>query len=78
MNNSLTREFKKDVNGKEIHFEATYNPMTHQFVVKENQDYTYQLIFDMQTRVWSTEGNEPSIPVDELAQSVQQSFGVFI
>lgn len=78
MNKSLSREFQKEVNGQVINFEATYNPQTHQFIVKENENYSYQLIFDMNNRNWSTVGNEPSIPVQELATLVQQSFGVFV
>jgi hypothetical protein len=37
----------------------------------------YKLIFDATTRAWTTtDGSEPSIPVEELAAAVQQSFGV--
>lgn len=77
MNHNLRREFTKEINGKNILFEVQYDPMTHNFTVTENTLIQYKLLFDPTTRVWTTaDGPEPSIPVEELAAAVQQSFGV--
>lgn len=76
---NLSREFTQEVDGNTINFRATYNPATHAFSVVENGELSYELIFNMENRDWKTSGgSEPSIPVDQLAQRVQQSFGVFV
>lgn len=79
MNHNLSRQFTKEINGENTLFEVLYNPMTHHFSVTENTLVQYKLLFDPTTRVWTTtDGPEPSIPVEELAAAVQQSFGVFV
>ena len=79
MNMNLSRQFSLEVNGTPISFVATYNPMTHFFTITENESASYMLLFNPADRSWSTaEGPEPSIPVEELAKLVQQSFGVFV
>lgn len=76
---NLSREFTQEVDGKVIHFKATYDPVTHTFRMVENGELSYELIFNMESRDWKISGgSEPSISVDELAQRVQQSFGVFV
>ena len=77
MNPNLRREFSKEINGEKTLFEVQYDPMTHNFTVTENTLVQYKLLFDPTTRVWTTtDGPEPSIPVEDLAVAVQQSFGV--
>jgi hypothetical protein len=62
-----------------VHFKATYNPQTHFFNVIEDDSHSYTLAFDPNTKVWTaTGGQEPAIPVDQLALLVQKSFGVFV
>lgn len=76
---NLSREFTQEVSGKEVHFHVTYNPQTHFFTVIEDETATYTLSFNMQTREWkSSDGPEPSLPVDQLAVLIQKSFGVFV
>lgn len=76
---NLSREFTQEIDGNTINFKATYNPATHAFSVVENGESSYELIFNMETRTWKISGGpEPSISVDQLAQQVQQSFGVFV
>lgn len=79
MKMNLSREFTARVGDQVVHFEAVYDPSAHFFTVTEDQTRTYKLLFDMESREWSTaEGPEPSVPVNELANMVQQSFGVFV
>ncbi|MBD1426872.1 hypothetical protein [Sphingobacterium arenae] len=76
---NLSREFTQEVNGTTISFQVTYNPRTHFFAVVENQEIHYTLVFDPATKEWMTkDGPQPAIPVDQLAQLVQKSFGVFV
>lgn len=76
---NLSREFTQEVDGKAIHFKATYNPSTHTFIVVENGELSYELIFNMENRDWKTSGgSKPSVSVDELAIWVQESFGIFV
>lgn len=75
----LSREFTQEVNGMIINFQVTYDPRTHFFTVVENQDVHYTLGFNPTTKEWTTkDGPEPAIAVDQLAQLVQKSFGVFV
>ena len=79
MNNHFIRQFSKEINGETISFEAQYDPTTHHFTVTENTTKQYKLQFDPISRTWTTiDGVEPSISVEELANSVQQAFGVFV
>lgn len=79
MNDHFIRQFSKEINGETTLFEAQYDPATHHFTVTENTLVQYKLKFDPTSRTWTTtDGPEPSIPVDELANAVQQSFGVFV
>lgn len=79
MNKNLSREFTARVGDQIVRFEAVYDPTAHFFTVTEDQTRTYKLLFHMETRKWSTaEGPEPSVPVEDLAKMVQQSFGVFV
>lgn len=79
MNHNLMRQFTQEVNGETIIFDVEYNPKTHHFTVTENTLVQYTLIFDPITRTWiTTDGPEPSLPINELAALVQQSFGVFV
>lgn len=79
MNHNLMRQFTQEVNGETIIFDVQYNPKTHHFTVTENTLVQYTLIFDPTTRTWTTiDGPEPSLPINELAALVQQSFGVFV
>lgn len=78
-NMNLSRAFTKEVDGRAVQFIATYNPQTHFFDVVEDGDTSYVLMFNPATKAWTTsEGAEPALPVDQLAQLVQQSFGVFV
>lgn len=77
MNNHFKRQFSKEINGETILFEAEYNPTTHHFTITENSSVQYTLQFDPTSRTWTTaDGPEPSIPLEELAAAVQQSYGV--
>ena len=79
MNHNLMRQFTQEVNGETIIFDVQYNPKTHHFTVTENTLVQYTLIFDPTTRTWTTtDVPEPSLPINELAALVQQSFGVFV
>jgi len=76
---NLSREFTQEVNGTTINFQVTYNPHTHFFAVIENQKTHYTLGFNPATKEWTTkDGPQPAIPVAQLAQLVQKSFGVFV
>jgi len=76
---NLSRAFTEEVEGRLIHFNVTYNPATHFFDVVEDGQARYTLTFNPATRTWATvDGSEPSIPVDQLAHLVQESFGVFV
>ncbi|MBD1433630.1 hypothetical protein H8B06_12395 [Sphingobacterium sp. DN00404] len=76
---NLSREFTQEVNGTTINFQVTYNPQTHFFAVVEDEDIHYTLGFNPATKEWTTkDGPQPAIPVDQLAQLVQKSFGVFV
>lgn len=76
---NLSREFTHDINGKSVNFHVAYNPQTHFFIVTEDNNASYKVTFNMATREWkSSEGPEPSIPVEQLSQLIQKSFGVFV
>jgi hypothetical protein len=79
MSHNFNRQFSKEINGETTFFEVQYDPKTHHFTVTENTLVQYKLVFDPTFRTWTTtDGPEPSIPVEELATLVQQSFGVFV
>lgn len=76
---NLSRTFTQEVNGRTINFHVTYDLQTHFFNVVEDDQLSYTLQFNPETKAWTTSGrSEPSIPVSQLAQLVQQSFGVFV
>jgi hypothetical protein len=52
----LSRIFTAEVNGKQVHFKATYNPQTHFFNVIEDDSHSYTLAFDPNTKVWTATG----------------------
>jgi len=75
----LNRTFTHDHMGRIIKFSVTYDPQTHSFNVVEDESINYLLSYNPSTKEWTTtEDPMPSIPVNELALLVQQSFGVFI
>lgn len=76
---NLSREFTQEVDGKSVNFNVSYDPQTHFFRVIEDDKPHYILAFNPSTREWTTsDGPEPTIPVDQLAHLVQKSFGVFV
>lgn len=76
---NLSREFTREIAGKEVNFHVTYNPVTHTFGVVENGAPAYELSFNMNNREWKTAGNHnSSVSVEQLAVWVQESFGIFV
>lgn len=75
----LNRTFTHMHQDREIRFSVTYDLNTHSFNVVEDDSINYMLTYNPATREWTTtEDPKPSIPVPELAQLVQQHFGVFV
>lgn len=76
---NLSREFTQEVDGKAIHFKATYNPATHTFRIEENSESIYEFVYNMASKEWKAIGDpQPSVSVDQLAIWVQESFGIFV
>lgn len=76
---NLTRIFSREIGGKAINFSVTYDPTTHTFEVEEQGRGSYTLIYHMNNRQWTTNGDiQPSVSVDQLALWVQESFGIFV
>ncbi|WKK58280.1 hypothetical protein [Sphingobacterium sp. BN32] len=75
----LTRVFEKQLSDRTITFQATYDLQSHGFNITEDNQISYELRFNPAERSWSVSGEyQPSIPVEELAKLVQESFGHFV
>lgn len=74
----LNRNIQYRYEGQNYEYAVIYNLQDHSFDVTENQSNQFKLVVNPQTKVWSTQGGEASIPVEVLAKLVQQSYGVFV
>ncbi|HIY77399.1 MAG TPA: hypothetical protein H9825_14260 [Candidatus Sphingobacterium stercorigallinarum] len=74
----LNRNIQYRYEGQNYEYAVIYNLQDHSFDVTENQRNQFKLVVNPQTKVWSTQGGEASIPVEVLAKLVQQSYGVFV
>lgn len=74
----LNRNIQYRYERQNYEYAVIYNLQDHSFDVTENQRNQFKLVVNPQTKVWSTQGGEASIPVEVLAKLVQQSYGVFV
>lgn len=75
----LTRTFQKQFNDRLINICAQYDMKTHGFNIVEDDGISYQLHFDKEHRRWFIIGTQqPTVPVDDLAHWVQESYGYFL